>query len=70
MAPDNSPSIDNRPHPNAFRPAGLRVDVADHPGAVDTDVQFISDRLALLDHVLMGSKSPEALLVRGGARWR
>jgi 3-phenylpropionate/cinnamic acid dioxygenase small subunit len=51
------------PHKNAPGPARLEVEKADNSGTVNTDIQFIADRLAILNHV-----SAYAYLIDEG-RW-
>ncbi|MBR1236401.1 hypothetical protein JQ597_26640 [Bradyrhizobium sp. AUGA SZCCT0177] len=51
------------PHKNAPGPPRLNVEKADNSGVVNTDVQFIADRLTIINHI-----SASAYLMDEG-RW-
>lgn len=52
------------PHKNAPGPPRLEMPVADFSGTVNTDPQFIADRLAIQNHVMAYS-----YLIDEGRRW-
>jgi acetoacetate decarboxylase len=49
--PALSQADDFKPFPNVPGPARLQMEKADNSGVVNTDIQFIADRLAIINHV-------------------